>query len=364
MYIPLLPLAFLNLKILRGTQDSLEKFKFYRRGSHALAAILHSLKPKGFRTVLLPAYICASVVKSIRMCGFNLRFYKINEDMKIKEIPLREQRNILLLVHYFGFPQPVERLASICKNDNIFLIEDCAHAPLTTLNGRRLGEFGDASIFSLWKVFPVPDGGALLVNSKINVPSPSGKAGSAYMIRILLKEWVRLICWKLQVPPVWIAKYPSRDQLERRRREAFMKNPTPCFDIKSISSISRRILKSVDFNEIAIRRRRNFTFWLENLPRSPKVKPVYEELPEGVVPFSFPVIVSNRDEIREELRRRGIYLGAGFPESPVVPEGMEGKFKVSQYLARNLLELPVHQSLDVHHLRKVLEHLVKVLKKV
>jgi len=360
-YIPQLqPICFFLSDIRKASCKSRQLL--YSRGSDALIVILRTLKLCNLKTILLPAYVCASVTKTVVACGFKPYFYDVDDLCrvdygKINSILRESKIDLLLLVHYFGFAQPVEEIASICKTHGVFLIEDCAHSPLSSLNGKRLGEFGDASIFSLWKSFPIPDGGALLVNRKLDLSSPVEKAKSIQIINVLLKEWMRLVFWKLQVPPVRIAQYPSQVELEQRRRDAII-NPGHPPKPRLISLPSHWILNSLNFGEIITRRRENFIFWLENLSEFSKLNPIYEELPDGIVPFSFPVLTSNRDEIRKNLRRKGIYLGAGFPEAPVVPAGKEHKFKCSQYLARNLLELPVHQALRPHHLRKVLAYMI------
>ena len=42
-------------------------------------------------------------------------------------------------MHYGGYAAAVDRLAEICEHHGIQLIEDAAHSPLATLNGKALG---------------------------------------------------------------------------------------------------------------------------------------------------------------------------------------------------------------------------------
>jgi len=63
--------------------------------------------------------------------------------------------------HQYGFPQKMELILDFCDENNLFCIEDCAHALSSFYNGQKLGSFGDAGIFSLAKFFPSVLGGAI-----------------------------------------------------------------------------------------------------------------------------------------------------------------------------------------------------------
>ena len=69
-----------------------------------------------------------------------------------------------MLIHYLGFPGPVQEVRALCQRRGLALIEDCAHALFSRLGDRSLGTFGDLAIFSPWKSLPLPDGGLLRVN--------------------------------------------------------------------------------------------------------------------------------------------------------------------------------------------------------
>jgi dTDP-4-amino-4,6-dideoxygalactose transaminase len=57
-----------------------------------------------------------------------------------------------------------ERIAEYCRENGIFLIEDCAHAHGAQWNGRRPGSYGDAGVYSLYatKTISTGEGGVLV----------------------------------------------------------------------------------------------------------------------------------------------------------------------------------------------------------
>ncbi len=84
---------------------------------------------------------------------------------RVKEI-IPHNPDALILTHIGGYPNPdIASIADLCSKHNILLIEDCAHAPLVTIDNRKVGTFGDASILSFYPTKPIPagEGGLLLL---------------------------------------------------------------------------------------------------------------------------------------------------------------------------------------------------------
>jgi perosamine synthetase len=69
------------------------------------------------------------------------------------------------LVHIGGhIAFDVERIAAFCREEGIFLIEDCAHAHGASWHGRRPGTYGDSGVYSLYatKTISTGEGGVLV----------------------------------------------------------------------------------------------------------------------------------------------------------------------------------------------------------
>jgi dTDP-4-amino-4,6-dideoxygalactose transaminase len=72
-----------------------------------------------------------------------------------------------ILVHIGGhIAFDSERIAAYCRDNDIFLLEDCAHAHGAGWNGARPGSYGDAGVYSLYATKTVSTGeGGVLVSS-------------------------------------------------------------------------------------------------------------------------------------------------------------------------------------------------------
>ena len=69
----------------------------------------------------------------------------------------------MCVVHFAGYPAAVRELRALCDAHGLALIEDVAHAPYASVDGRALGTFGLAGAFSFFsnKVLACGEGGLL-----------------------------------------------------------------------------------------------------------------------------------------------------------------------------------------------------------
>lgn len=75
----------------------------------------------------------------------------------------------IIVVHIGGSVCPhIKEIRDVCKNENLFLLEDAAHAHGSTLDGKKAGSFGDVGCFSFYptKVMTTGEGGMITTNNK------------------------------------------------------------------------------------------------------------------------------------------------------------------------------------------------------
>ena len=73
----------------------------------------------------------------------------------------------IIIVHFAGYPCNMHEIVEYCKINDIFLIEDVAHAPGAETNGLRCGAMGDVGCFSFFsnKNLAVGEGGMITTKS-------------------------------------------------------------------------------------------------------------------------------------------------------------------------------------------------------
>ncbi|MCB2167357.1 MAG: DegT/DnrJ/EryC1/StrS family aminotransferase [Deltaproteobacteria bacterium] len=141
-----------------------------RSGRVALVEAIKALKLKKGSKIGVPLYNCPAVLKSITYTGCQPVFIDIDpntlcispDDLQLKLSTL----SAIIVVHMFGNICDIPKIKKIAYN--IPIIEDCAQAIGSKLNGKYAGSFGDVAIFSFrsGKYLSVGEGGAIYSNKK------------------------------------------------------------------------------------------------------------------------------------------------------------------------------------------------------
>ncbi len=336
----------------------------------ARTAIYHALHALGIGPrdhVLLPAYLCDAAVQPVSALGATVDFYEVGEDCRADLDALRagitSATRAVMCVHYFGFPQPLEPLRELCDRHGLVLIEDCAHVLPPAAGDPIIGRVGDLAVYSWRKLLPVEDGATLVVNGarpeitvRLTPESPlrtlrmakdmcdramarSGATGPETVYRWLRR--LKGLRGRGAVPPS-ASEEPAPDSLfEQRWLDMPMGRP------------ARWVLAHADIDGIRRRRREHYRVLLERTAGLEGVRPVFPVLPEGVCPWVFPVLFQGHPRAHLALRRRGVPATAW---DGVRPTGIERTaFPRADFLYDNLVQVPVHQSLDPADLDTIAE---------
>lgn len=126
------------------------------------------------RLVLVPAYICPSVVKTIQACGLQAQPVAIGNDLNLNVAALAgtlDDRTLAVVApHMFACPLPMGEIEALCRAAGAFLIDDAAQVAGVRQDGRQLGNFGDVGLLSFAQSKTIVtgirgSGGVLLVNN-------------------------------------------------------------------------------------------------------------------------------------------------------------------------------------------------------
>jgi len=299
-------------KVARDAAPYQRRFIPFSSARSAFGAFLRAVHAEQ-AGVLLPAYIGWSpregsgVFDPVIETNTPYSFYRLNARLEIDLADLRaaldrQQPRVLLLIHYFGYPDPAyDDVIRIARERGVIVLEDEAHALLTDLVGGVTGRRGAASLVSLHKLLPVETGGGLLVN-------------------------------------------PEGDEL--------------CREI--VGDASAEHPWNFDLATLARRRRENAATIAAGLgPLAGRIDPLWE-LPELVVPQTFPVLVrgTSRDHLYEQMNASG--FGVVSLYHTLVDAIPRKDFPISHELARTVMNLPVHQAASTDQLAAMLDELDRI----
>ena len=255
-----------------------------KSGRLAFNYIISVIKEKTMiNNIILPNLICDEVVDVIRSHNIKIKYYNIDKTLNydIHEIEnlAENQKNIILLVNYFGFE--CEHILSD-KLKNNFIVQDNAHV-LKDLRNTNMNSLIDYSFSSFRKLLPVLSG-AEIYSTKNN---------------LRLKQPARF-------PDVGELKYSLRGLKQTRGGTSKMGHESYCmnYDYSSIDIFSKKIIDNYDFiyDEIKDKRRRNFVFWENYLSNHDIVfmRTIDNDL--DICPYAFPCYVYDEKNLEKWIK--------------------------------------------------------------
>ena len=154
------------------TYNSLETISF-SSWSGAAEAALKYFKLEN-EVVLCPSNTYQATPMLSKLNGADVKFVDCNKNdlcISYDDLILKAERykpKAIWVVHIGGHISfDIEKISKFCKEKNIILIEDCAHAAGASLYGKKAGSWGDAGIYSLFatKTISTGEGGLLVSNN-------------------------------------------------------------------------------------------------------------------------------------------------------------------------------------------------------
>ena len=126
------------------------------------------------REVIIPAETFIATGMAVHMVGAIPVFAEISEDTFCLDLDDVKRRITprtagIILVHFAGrITDNVTEFREFCDANNLFLIEDAAHAPGAQIDGRDAGTFGHIGCFSFYptKVITSGEGGMLTTDDE------------------------------------------------------------------------------------------------------------------------------------------------------------------------------------------------------
>lgn len=336
-------------------------------GRVAIALALREMGVKPGDRVLVPAWHSPSMIPPVLWRGAEPLFYRVGPDgaADLQDIAARApQARVLVVTHYFGFPQDLAPLRALCDAHGLQLLEDCAHAYIGSHAGRPLGSFGDYAIASTMKFLPAYEGG-LLVSARHGLDAVVLRpAGAAFEAKIALNslergfEHGRLALLHTLLSPLLALKDALRKPRAHggaSRAPALAPSSSdssfeldPAWIDKRSSLFARALLRLSSATRIATLRRAHYLRLDGALRDLPGIRPLYPALPDGVCPWAYPLLASDADGLAARLGAAGVpVLRFGRP----LWQGVDAATCANAvHLSQQVLALPCHQELQPREL--------------
>ena len=294
-----------------------------------LALSLFDLKNK---EVLIPSLTFVSTAHAVILNGAKPTFVDVNPDtlcLDEKQIQnsITKNTKAVIPVHFAGFPCNLTAIRSICKKNNLYLIEDAAHAIGSTFNNKKIGAHGDAVCFSFHPVknLAMPTGGAITINHKNH------------------KKF--------------------RKQLESRRWCGISDRNNVDYDVHELGwnyymnefSAAIGLVQLKKLNEMIKTRKRIAKFYDREINL------------ENKIPYStdcsyhlYWILVENRKQFRKKLANEGIETGTHYkPVHHMSYYKNKKPLPITEKISNEIVTIPIHPNLTDNQLSKIVHFVNK-----
>jgi perosamine synthetase len=364
LFVPALPTLWPGMLLGRGRTEGFHPFTSsgVRYFYFARNAVWLTVKMLGLDKgeVLAPAYHHGVEIEALEDAGAKVQFYRVGKrwDVDLADVERRigPKTRALYLIHYAGFPGPVAEMKKLAEKHGLLLIEDCALSLLSADGSKPLGTTGDVGIFCLYKTLPVPNGGALVINGERSYslpepPAPPLVSTFSHTLSALLQNLElrggaigRLLRHALRKLGKGTVQAANLDRVSTGTQHFNRKH----VDL-GMSPLTLQIALAQQMPDIVERRRRNYFFLLGRL--RDLSAPLFNQLPAGVSPLFYPMIVDDKAEMMARLHARGIESIDFWRHSH--PSCDASQFPEVQELRRTVLEIPCHQDLTPEVMAKI-----------
>lgn len=269
----------------------------YSSGRAALYQILKYVKAElGISRILLPDYLCSSILAPVNKLGYDFLFYPIDEVLELETAKfqkLYKTNTAVLLINYFGLKDLSSQVNFIRSVDeHAIIIEDDVQAYFDfkkTLDGV------DFKFTSLRKTFAIPDGGLVKTKHRLpktDTPNTFGQYKAAAALLKSMRE----------------GNFNDQIYLELfEKGESLIDSEQEC----GMSQIAEKLYSFVDEERVRVRRLNNAEYLICELKKI-DIAPILP-LTDNHVPLFVPIRLNNRDTVRKSMFVHEIFCPVHWP---------------------------------------------------
>ena len=331
---------------------------YLRSGREALLMAGIAACDKKEKVILFPAYCCWSMSAPFEKEGYQVVYYRLNEDLTVdldylKELMGRAKADAILTMNYYGSAK-TDDAVRLAKENGLVVIEDFSHCTFSIK--QIFNPEVDIYVSSIRKSVGVCDGSIILSKEKMPEQYIQEEVKDFADKRFVAQTDKRHYTW-------------SKDQ---EKKQEFLGTIRECEGIideftavRPISERAKKMLAQVNGEEIAYARKQNMKHLWNRLNEFQKVSgvscgfkmvPGLERCFDGA-PFSLPILVENRDEVQGKLARRGVYTQWLWP---LCDEAM-AVCPVSKEMNEKMLSVPIDQRFSWDDIEDIASIIIEVL---
>ena len=145
----------------------------FNSGTSALHALLLAYKLKEGDEIIVPSFTFIATANAALFVKARPIFADIEEETyglcpSAVQERITSKTKVLMPIHYGGLPCQIKALREIAEDHGLIMIEDAAESLGASINGKKVGSFSDAAMFSFCgnKIITTGEGGIIVTDSR------------------------------------------------------------------------------------------------------------------------------------------------------------------------------------------------------
>lgn len=260
------------------------------------------------------------------------------------ERKITKKTKAIVVMHFGGFACDMDKIMTIASKNNLKVIEDACHGPLSEYNGKKLGTIGDVGCFSFFsnKNISTGEGGMLVTNNE------------AYSNRAKLLRSHGMTTLSYERAKGNSTAYDVVDLGFNYR----MNDINAAIGLAQLKKVLSDLQKRTQIRKI----------YLDLLKDIKGIIIPFEKYQEFSSNYIFTIILTDsnykkRDIVREKLADAGIQTSVHYPAVHLFKIYREfyRELTVTEYVSNNIITLPMYSSLTYNNINYIYIELKKIL---
>lgn len=292
--------------------------------------------------VIMPALTYIATANCVTYCGAKPVFVDSEPDTfnmdpgKIEE-KITGRTKAIMPVHLYGLPCNMDEINRIAQKHNLYVIEDAAEAHGASINGKKVGTFGNVGSFSFFgnKIITCGEGGMVVTDDealyqKMKLLKGQGVSPNKRYWHTIVGYNYRMTNMQAAIGLAQIEEIDWHLAQRRRLMETYAKFLKPYGNLMTTQA------EPEGYHHV---------YWMNNVILSDEVR-------------------LERDEVMRRMEARGIEMRPVFYPMHIMPPYLDTSLSlpVAEHLSARGISLPTHANLSDEDIREICESLAEICK--
>ena len=250
----------------------------------------------------------------------------------------------IIVMHYGGFPCKMDEIMAIAEENNLKVVEDACHGPLSEYKDKKLGTIGDIGCFSFFSNKNISTGeGGMVVTNNFNYDQEA---------RLLRSHGMTTMSYQRA------SGHATEYDVIRLGYNYRMDDIRAAIGLVQLGKLKNDLEKRAQVR----------SWYINELKDNPDIIIPFANYTGFVSNYIFPIVLKNaskekRDKVREKLQDAGIQTSIHYPPVHLFSCFSENNKQLhnTELAYQSLISLPMYSKLNLDQIKWIANNLYRVV---